>query len=210
LPQFNLPFSLRLQGPLDVRALEQSIAEVVRRHESLRSGFAWLNGQPVAGVVPATDIGSVLDVEDARRRTAEEPAAKALQLKRAKLLAEQEAWTPFDVARAPLLRARLLRLGKNDHVLLMTVHHAIVDGWSIGILFEEISKLYSAVVDGRQESLLAVDGLLAGGASAALVVHDRVGGPATRLLEEEPAWSFADLPRRPRWRACASGLIQRL
>ena len=120
LPQFNLPFSLRLQGPLNIRALEQSIAEVVRRHESLRSGFAWLNGQPVAGVVPAADIGSVLEVEDARRRTAEEPAAKALQLKRAKLLAEQEAWTPFDVARAPLLRARLLRLGKNDHVLLMT------------------------------------------------------------------------------------------
>ena len=96
----------------------------------------------------------MLDVEDARRRTAEEPAAKALQLKRAKLLAEQEAWTPFDVARAPLLRARLLRLGKNDHVLLMTMHHAIVDGWSIGILFEEISKLYSTVVGGRQERLL--------------------------------------------------------
>jgi hypothetical protein len=51
------------------------LEEVVRRHESLRSGFAWLNGQPVAGVVPAADIGSVLEVEDARRRTAEEPAA---------------------------------------------------------------------------------------------------------------------------------------
>ena len=134
-----------------------------------------------------------------------------MQVKRAKLLAEQEGWTPFDVARAPLLRARLLRLGQNDHVLLMTMHHAIVDGWSIGILFEEISKLYSAVVDGRQGVLAqAVDGLLAGGASAALVVHDRVGGPATRLLEEEPAWGFAGLPRRPRWRGCASGLIQRL
>jgi amino acid adenylation domain-containing protein len=153
LPQCNLPFALRLQGPLNVGALERSLAEVVRRHESLRSGFAWLNGQPVAHVVSAADIGSVLDVEDTGRKTTEGPAAKALQLKRVKLLAEQEAWTPFDVARAPLVRARLLRLGKNDYVLLMTMHHAIVDGWSIGILFEEISKLYSALVGDRHESL---------------------------------------------------------
>jgi amino acid adenylation domain-containing protein len=153
LPQFNLPFALRLQGPLNVGALEQSLVEVVRRHESLRSGFGWLNKQSVARVVPAEDIGSVLDVEDTGRKSTEGPAAKALQLKRARLLAEQEAWTPFDIARAPLIRARLLRLGKNDHVLLMTMHHAIVDGWSIGILFEEISKLYSAFVGGREAPL---------------------------------------------------------
>jgi amino acid adenylation domain-containing protein len=153
LPQFNLPFAFRLRGPLNVAALKRSLGEVKRRHESLRTGFAWVNEQPVALVAPPEDIGSMLVVEDIRRKTTEDTAAKTLQLKRAKLLAEQEAWTPFDLARAPLLRARLLRLSKNDHVLLMTMHHVIVDGWSIGILFEEISKLYSALIAGRQKPL---------------------------------------------------------
>jgi hypothetical protein len=153
LPQFNLPFAFRLQGRLSVAALKRSLAEVMRRHESLRTGFAWVNDQPVALVAPPEDIGSVLVVEDRRGKRTEDTTARALQQKRAKLQAEQEAWTPFDIARAPLLRARLLRLGKNDHFLLMTMHHAIVDGWSIGILFEEISKLYSASVGGRQRPL---------------------------------------------------------
>jgi amino acid adenylation domain-containing protein len=153
LPQFNLPFALRLQGPLNVDALGQGLIELVRRHEALRTGFTWINEQPAALIVPAESVGTVLDVENARRRTAAGPAAQALQLKRARLLAEQEAWTPFDIARAPLLRARLLRLGKGDHVLLLTMHHAVVDGWSIGILFEEISKLYAALAGGLQEVL---------------------------------------------------------
>ena len=64
--------------------------------------------------------------------------AKALLLKKAELQAEQEAWTPFDMTRAPLFRTRLLRLGPDDHVLLLILHHIIVDGWSIGVFFEEV------------------------------------------------------------------------
>src|SRR5205807_7008718 len=75
---------------------------------------------------------------------------KALILKKADLRAQQEAWSPFDLARAPLFRARLLRLGADDHVLLVVLHHVIVDGWSIGIFFEEASKFYAAFATGEQ------------------------------------------------------------
>jgi amino acid adenylation domain-containing protein len=153
LPQFNLPFAYRLQGPLNVPALERSLAEVVRRHESLRTGFAWMDERPVALVAPAADIDSPLVVEDLAAGTPTDDRAKALLLKKAQLKAEQEAWTPFDMTRAPLFRTRLLRLGADDHVLLVTLHHIIVDGWSIGVFFEELSKLYSAFVAGGQAQL---------------------------------------------------------
>ena len=153
---------------------------------SLRTGFAWVNGQPVAGIVPADGYRFVL----VRRRCVEprrprKSAVKALQLKRAKLLAEQEAWMPFDVSRAPLFRARLLAAGADDHVLLITIHHMIVDGWSIGIFFEEISKLYSAFAmadriryPNHRCSFRTWRVGSAGGARP-------MGGPATRLLEEQ-------------------------
>ena len=69
--------------------------------------------------------------------------------------AEREAWTPIDISRAPLFRMRLLRLGADDHVLLLILHHIIIDGWSIGILMEEVSELYSALTTGRQAQLSA-------------------------------------------------------
>ena len=154
LPQFNLPFAYRLQGPLNVPALERSLAEVVRRHDSLRTGFAWVDERPVALIAPAADIDSSLVVEDlAAGMPTGNNRAKALLLKKAELRAEQEAWTPFDMARAPLFRTRLLRLGADDHVLLLILHHIIVDGWSIGIFFEEVSELYSAFAAGRQAQL---------------------------------------------------------
>jgi hypothetical protein len=154
LPQFNLPIAYRLQGPLNVRALERSLAEVVRRHDSLRTGFAWVDGLPVALVAPAADIDSSLVVEDLASRTpAGSDRAKALLLEKAELEAEQEAWTPFDVRRAPLFRVRLLRLGADDHVLLLVLHHIIVDGWSIGVFMEEVSELYAASTAGRQAHL---------------------------------------------------------
>ena len=154
LPQFNLPFAYRLQGPLNVPALERSLVEVVRRHDSLRTGFAWAGERPIAFIAPASDVDSPLAIEDlAAGTSAGNDRAKALLLKKAELRAEQEAWTPFDMTRAPLFRTRLLRLGPDDHVLLLILHHIIVDGWSIGIFFEEVSKLYSAFTAGRQAQL---------------------------------------------------------
>src|SRR5262249_1871836 len=79
--------------------------------------------------------------------------AKELLLKKAELEAEREAWTPFDVRSAPLLRVRLLRLAADDYILLLTLHHIIVDGWSIGIFLGEVSELYAAITNGRPTRL---------------------------------------------------------
>lgn len=156
LPQFNLPFAYRLQGPLNVSALKRSLAEVVRRHDSLRMGFACADEVPVALIAPASEVDSCLVVQDLARGTpAGDARAKALLLKKAQLEAEREAWTPIDISRAPLFRIRLLRLGADDHVLLLILHHIVTDGWSIGILMEEVSELYSALTTGRQAQLPA-------------------------------------------------------
>jgi len=169
LPQFNLPFAYRLQGPLNVPALQRSLAEVVRRHDSLRTGFAWVDKRPVALVAPAADIDSALVVEDLAAWTpTENDRTKALLLRKAELKAEQEAWTPFDMMRAPLFRTRLLRLGADDHIMLLTLHHIIVDGWSIGVFMEEISEHYAAFTACRQAQL-------------------------------EPALQFSDFARWQRW-----------
>jgi amino acid adenylation domain-containing protein len=153
-PQFNLPLAYRLQGPLNVLTLEQSLLEVVRRHASLRTRFKWVEAQPVAVVVPTADIDLSLVADNL---AAEVPGgndrAKALLLKKAELIAEREAWTPLDIRSAPLLRMRLLRLAADDHILLLTLHHIIIDGWSIGVFLEEVSELYAALTDGRQARL---------------------------------------------------------
>jgi amino acid adenylation domain-containing protein len=154
LPQFNLRVAYRLQGRLNVSALEQSLAEVMRRHDSLRTAFVWKGEQPVALIAPAADIDTSLVVEDLADRAPEaSDRIKALLLAKAELRAEQEAWTTFDLSRAPLWRMRLLRLGADDHVLLLILHHIIIDGWSIGVLMEEVSELYSAFVAGRPAQL---------------------------------------------------------
>jgi amino acid adenylation domain-containing protein len=150
LPQFNLPFAHRLQGPLNIPALERSFAEVVSRHEALRTGFSWKDERSVAVVLPVARIDSPLVIEDLAADTPNNARAKALILKKAELRAQQEAWSPFDLTRAPLFRARLMRLGADDHVLLVVLHHAIVDGWSISIFFEELSKFYSAFATGQK------------------------------------------------------------
>ena len=146
LPLFNLPFAFRLRGPLDTTALAQAIDDVVFRHESLRTAFGWNGEAPVRHVAEAGTPGRVLTIEtigdghphnNKRRR--------ALELRKVNLLIEQETYVPIDSTRAPLLRARLLRLHDDDHVLLLTLHHAIVDGWSIGVLFEEVSSRYAAL-----------------------------------------------------------------
>jgi hypothetical protein len=154
LPQFNLPFAYRLRGPLSLSALKRSLAEVLRRHDALRMRFTYADGRPVALIVSASEIKSPLVVEDlAGRMPGGDARAKALLLRKAQLEAEQEAWTPIDTRRAPLLRMRLLRLGADDHVLLIILHHIIVDGWSVGVLIEELSELYAASAAGGRAQL---------------------------------------------------------
>lgn len=146
LPLFNLPFAFRLHGPLDTAALARAIDDVVNRHESLRTAFGWSDGEPVSRILAPRSLRQVLTVEtigdgqphDNKRR-------KALEARKIDLLIQQETYAPIDVTHAPLLRARLLRLHDEDHVLLLTLHHGVVDGWSIGVLFEELSSRYAAL-----------------------------------------------------------------
>ena len=154
LPQFNRLLAYRLQGPLNVAALKQGLAEIVHRHDALRTGFSFRDQKPVALIASVVDIDSFFVLEDlAVASTVAGERVKPLLLKKVKLIAEQEGLMPFDINLAPLFRARLLRLGPHDHVLLLIVHEMIADGWSIGIFVEELSELYFALSTGRAAHL---------------------------------------------------------
>ncbi|HYH45220.1 MAG TPA: amino acid adenylation domain-containing protein, partial [Thermoanaerobaculia bacterium] len=142
---YNVAFAVRALGPLRPEVLEASLAEVVRRHQALRTTFPGTEGEPRQVVLspagprlPAVDLGGLGD-----RRS----AAEALRLTRA------EAVRPFDLARGPLLRALLLRLGAGRHWLVTAVHHIVFDGWSIGVLTGEMAALYAALEEGRPTPL---------------------------------------------------------
>jgi acyl-CoA synthetase (AMP-forming)/AMP-acid ligase II/acyl carrier protein len=154
LPQFNRPFAYRLKGSLNIAALKRSLVEVVRRHDSLRTGFAWRDGSPAALITASAKVKLSLIVDDIG---AEMPAGnsrtKELLRRKAALAAERDSLKPFDISRGPLLRAHLLRLAADDHVLLLVVHHIVIDGWSMVVLMEEVAKLYGAYAGGRQIQL---------------------------------------------------------
>jgi acyl-CoA synthetase (AMP-forming)/AMP-acid ligase II len=150
LPHFNVPFAYRLRGPLNVPALKRSLAEVVRRHDSLRTRFVWQDGLPVALIAPAVHTSSFLVVE---HLAAANGRVERFLLKKAELEVEREALTPFDLKRVPLFRACLWRLGANDHVLLLILHDLITDGWSTGVLMKEASELYAAFAAGQRAQL---------------------------------------------------------
>lgn len=146
LPLFNLPFAFRLQGSLDPAALVQAIDDIAARHESLRTIFGWNGEEPTSSIVPPGELRPVLTVETiGDGQPHNNKRRKALELRKIDLLIEQETYAPIDTTQAPLMRARLLRLHADDHVLLLTLHHAVVDGWSIGVLFEELSRRYAAL-----------------------------------------------------------------
>ncbi|HSE19639.1 MAG TPA: amino acid adenylation domain-containing protein [Pyrinomonadaceae bacterium] len=142
---YNLPVSIRLHGALDVPALERTLNEIVRRHESLRTTFAMENDHPVQVVNEARPFR--LSVVELRETSPDQSEAKA-----ARLVAE-EARQPFNLTEGPLLRVGLLRLAEDDHVLLVTMHHIISDGWSMKVLMHEIGELYEAYAGKRNAAL---------------------------------------------------------
>ncbi len=141
----NIPIALRLKGDLDVSALEQSLNELVNRHETLRTCFGDVSGKPVQLIEPALAIE--LNVEEIEGVTSADREAKIIQL------ATVETQTPFDLSKAPLVRVRLLKVNENDHVILFTMHHIISDGWSIAIIVQEIAAIYKAIVNGEDINL---------------------------------------------------------
>ncbi|WOH79419.1 AMP-binding protein [Bradyrhizobium sp. BEA-2-5] len=154
LPQFNLPFAYRLQGRLSIPVLERSLAEVVRRHDMLRTAFIWQDEVPLARVVPDVDVRSILAVKDyAVPVHAGDTRAKELLLVKAKLEAERSSLAPIDMNNAPLFRAYLFRLDARDHVLLLVMHDIIIDGWSMAIFMEELLEIYAAAISGAKAQL---------------------------------------------------------
>jgi amino acid adenylation domain-containing protein len=131
--------ALRLQGLLLRGALEGALAELVQRHDALRTRFPAADGEPRQVVEPARPGAArrmpLIDLSGLAPGTVE-PAAVAL--------ASAESRRPFDLARGPLFRALLLRLGRQDHVLLLGLHHILADGWSLGLLLQELAQLYGA------------------------------------------------------------------
>ncbi|MET0399063.1 MAG: non-ribosomal peptide synthase/polyketide synthase, partial [Longimicrobiaceae bacterium] len=133
---YNMPWSGRLRGRLDARALERALDGLVRRHEALRTTFRPVEQGAVQVVHPAAPVHlPVLDLAGLAPRAREREARR---------LAREEAARPFDLERGPLLRTRLLRLAGEEHVLLLTMHHVVSDGWSMGVLFHEVFTLYEA------------------------------------------------------------------
>ena len=137
---YNIPVVVRLKGALDVAALGRAFDELARRHESLRTTFASAGGLPVQ--VIADEIKIDFPVEDLTDLPEAGREAEALRRSR------EESWRPFDLARGPLVRARLYRLGPDDHLAAVTMHHAVSDGWSIGVLIYEAGVLYEAFATG--------------------------------------------------------------
>jgi len=133
---YNIPAAIRLEGPLNVIALERSLNEVVRRHEALRTTFTVVDGGPAQVIAPSLTMAPrVIDLQALSEN------AREIEVQR---LAAEEACRPFDLAHGPLLRVTLLRLGEERHVGLLTMHHIVSDGWSTGILIRELAVLYNA------------------------------------------------------------------
>ncbi|WP_250487876.1 amino acid adenylation domain-containing protein, partial [Caballeronia sp. GaOx3] len=133
---YHIPIALRLHGALDVRAFHAALNALVARHESLRTSFAQHDGQAVQHIAPTLELA--LPLIDAH----------ATDVQR---LAQDEACRPFELQRGPLLRAQLLRLEEDEHVLLFTMHHIVSDGWSTGVLVRELGACYTAAL--RNEPL---------------------------------------------------------
>jgi non-ribosomal peptide synthetase component F/acyl carrier protein len=145
IPGFHISHALRLLGPLNVEALERSCHEIVGRHEALRTTFALVDGQLVQSIAPVLHVP--LAVADLRVLPETERAGDAMRT------AAAEAQQPFDLAQGPLLRFSLLRLGEQEYRLLLTIHHIISDGWSLGVLTQELMVLYEAFAAGERSPL---------------------------------------------------------
>ncbi|HYU36207.1 MAG TPA: alpha/beta fold hydrolase, partial [Thermoanaerobaculia bacterium] len=145
LAAYNMAVSLGLRGRLDVAALAASFDEIRRRHEVLRTTYDLAVDRPVQVVAPWRRQS--LPVIDLAALAASDRDGEARRL------VEAEAWRPFDLARGPVVRTSLLRLGEEEHALLWTAHHIAFDGWSSGVLIRELSALYTAFAAGRPSPL---------------------------------------------------------
>ncbi|HEY0606556.1 MAG TPA: amino acid adenylation domain-containing protein, partial [Herpetosiphonaceae bacterium] len=140
---YNICRSIVLSGDVNVAALEHGLNALIRRHESLRTIFGEDDGQPIQIILPQLTVPlPLIDLSQL-------PEPERQVIVREQALAE--ARQPFDLTRAPLLRWRLLRLASTEHVLILTLHHSICDGWSMGVLFGDLHALYEQALAGQPD-----------------------------------------------------------
>ncbi|MGA9377368.1 MAG: amino acid adenylation domain-containing protein, partial [Phormidium sp.] len=137
---YNLPFALHLKGSLHQIALEQSLQEIIQRHEVLRTNFVTIDGQ--ASQIIHTNITWNLSVINIKHLSPNEQEIVSREL------VPEKALQPFDLANEPLFRATLIVLSETEHILLVCMHHIISDGWSMGVFFSELTALYNAYAQG--------------------------------------------------------------
>ena len=142
---YTIPGALHLRGELDEDALRHSFQQLIQRHEALRTRFYERDGQAFQRVEATADFElPVIDLSD---------LPNAVREARAQQVREDQARSPFDLETGPLLRVTLVRLGDEEHQLLVTLHHIIADGWSLNILIDEFSRLYAAAAQGQSLEL---------------------------------------------------------
>ena len=173
-PVYNSSVICRLRGPLDEAALERSLNEIVRRHEMLRTTFCATDGRPLQMIAPSLTLP--LPVIDLGALPDGEGEAEALRL------AADEVQLPFDLEKGPLLRATLFRLGEQEHIFSLVIHHIVNDAWSRTVLFRELGTLYAAFTRG-EPSLLPE--LPIQYADYAIWQRERLQG---RVLEQQTAY----------------------
>ena len=142
---YNIPAAFRIEGDLNVSALERALREIVNRHEVLRTRIVEIDGQPFQEIVP--NVAIELPVVDLSHLPQDQSMAEA-----ERLLAE-DARQPYNLAEAPLMRAKLLRLDEQEHVFVLNFHHIVCDGSSLVIFYHEIATLYEVFSDGRVSTL---------------------------------------------------------
>lgn len=143
---YLLPYAWKLQGNLDISALTNSLDQLLARHESLRTTFSTYEDYPVQIIKPSEQmVLPLIDLSDQIEAVREAECQRLIQ---------EETMQGFNLQTGPLIRAKLLRLGTEDHVLLLTLHHIITDGWSMSIFFKEFSASYTAQVTGPATKLL--------------------------------------------------------
>jgi Condensation domain len=181
-PLYNMP-AVRIRGQLDANALRRAFEEIVRRHEIIRTTFTMGGGGPVQKIAPPSVWA--MPVDDLRPHSGVELVSEVTRL------AHEEAQRPFDIARGPLLRTRLLRASDDEHLLLFTMHHIVSDGWSMGVIVRELSALYKAH---RAGQVPALPGLAIQYADFAVWQRTWLSG---RVLERELAYWVAQLKDAP-------------
>jgi len=142
---YNIPIALRLVGTLNVAALQQSLQEIIHRHEALRTNFVTVDGQPTQ--VIQTQGNWKVSVVDFEHLSITEQEIATQQL------TQQQAIQPFNLATEPLIRPTLIVLSKTEHALLVCMHHIVFDGWSVGVFVEELAALYNAYSQGQPSPL---------------------------------------------------------